>query len=569
MILLAVMTLVLAVEASSSSSTCVSSISVVPPSIEDALSSAAVYYPSVYTIGTILSTIELISPTFSTIESQVDYYIQSYRTMVTYLEEMYHSPWLDTDSTAFTRATHDFPTLAPDVSILVHMENTHTSLASIQDSLQSVMLTDPSILTNLQMYTEINYKSVYFATLAISQATLTNPSIVAEVIDLDTAIALYSTTAAAMSSLSSLLYTVASTIDEEVITFVESPSTVASTVVSTLEECYSTLYSDLNYIISLTSYEPSLVSDITGYVHAAHSVQYLGEAIYTIMSQQMPTLMYEASAIESIRETWPSFNTDLAFISEAEALSPSLYYAEDTIEATFYDSPGTAYSIYYALDYPSLVTDPSEISKYEVNHESFVSAVNDLLYWESYYTSEASTMHEIQSKLTSIFQTDRTLLTAASYMSVVISPSSASASKSIENAESVVSWLSTAMTEITYAISFIPSLSCDEEVIENDLILYTPTVHALWSAIYSPSSILSSSIRYYAEMEADYPSLVSAIESIISAVSSFPSLSTAEYAFIEAADSHSQLLTQWVGFAQQSSYVESAILTSSSSSFSS
>lgn len=547
--------------ASSSTSTCVPTVTVttipVPSSVQSGLSSACVSYPSIYSIGSIVSTIELSSPSFDTVETEIDYYEQSYSTLISYMETIYASPWLDTNPSEFSEETVAFTTLASDISYLVSVESSHASLASVQSSLQYVMQTDSSILTDLYVYTEVAYPSVYSASSILDSAELTSPSIFGEVVAVSSAVSAYYTVSYAMSALSYSIYSVPYSVYSDVETIISSSSTVSSTVVSYLESCYPTLYSYLTVITAFTYESPSVVSDITGYISVAYSVSSVGSAVSTIISYEMPTLSYEISAVSTAVSTWSSFVTGVEWLSDVTATSSTISYAETTIEGSFYASPSVAYDIYTALLSPSTVTDPSQISSEEASHLSLVSAFDDIISWESDYTSYASTLESIESYLTTIFASDRTILTAASYVSAVTSASTVTATYSLVSAETVVSSITTALSYITYVTALSPSVSCEESEIESYALTYSTVVTEIWSAVVSPSTVVSPS--YYAQLEDSFSTLFYAITSIWSEVSYYPSLSTYEYDLIVAASTDSSLLTQWSTFTYQSSSVSSSI----------
>jgi hypothetical protein len=467
--------------------------------------------------------------------------------------------------------TSAYPTLASVISSLVSAEMTLTTLAAYQSSIQSLEVSYSTLLTDLSIYTSIAYPSVYSASLLITEATLTSPSIFASIIAVSTAVYTSSSASYALSYLSSAVYTLPSYVVTEILTIISSPSTVGASTVSSLEQCYSSVYYYLTEVTSFTYSYPSVVSDITAYLSAASCIYSIGSAVYAIISYQMPTFSYETYVLSYAAYTLPSVSNDLSVLSGYEALSPSLYYAELTIEQSFYNSPYVASSIYFALDYPSQVTSPSAISSYEATHESLVSALDTVISFESYYSSVASTIWEIETQLTTAFESYRTLLTAYSYVQAITSPSYMAATMAISSAKSVVSDVTYILSELTYVVSRLPSLSCAESVVEYYAQVYPTVAYYLWSVYDGYVSVPSSSLSYVAEVIASYPSLDSAFSMIVGGQIDYSFLFSLESSFIYAAESDSYLLSYYESFSYQSysAYSEWSSTVSSSVSYSS
>jgi hypothetical protein len=545
-------------------SVCIPTVSTVPvpSSIETVFTSAEVYAPSLSTIGSVISTFELSSPSLATVETVIEYYMQSYSSLVTELESMYSYPSLYTTETV-TELTTAYSTLASAVSSLISAELTQTVVAEYQSTLQSLEVSYSTILTVLTAYTDFASPSVYTASAIISEATLTSPSILATVIAVSTAVSSSPTVSSAVSYLSYAMYTVPSSVVSEVLTIISSPSTVGASTVSSLESCYSTLYSELTYVTAFTYSYPSIVTAITDYLSAASTVSSLGSAVNTIVSYQMPTLSYEVSVLTAAVSTQPSLTLDLSVLTYLTAESPTLAEAESTIEGSFYASPSIAYTIYYALDYPSLVTNPTAVSYYEESHESLVTAIDTLISFESYYTSAATMLSSIEQQLTTAFESYGTLLTAYSYVQDVTSPSLASATEAIYTAKTVVSDLTYVLSTLVTAVSYYPSLSCAESVIEYYATAYPSVATYLWSVYDGDIAVAYSSIYYVESLVASYPGLASADSLLLSATSysEYPFSASLESSFIYAAESDSSLLTQYETL---STYSASAVASWSS-----
>jgi hypothetical protein len=569
MMLIAAVFLSLGVMVRASSSVCIPTVTTVPvpSSIETEISSAEVYAPSLTTIGSVISTFELSSPTLATVETVIEYYESSYASLVSELESIYSYPSLYTDET-ITELTTAYPTLASAVSGLISAELTQTNLAAYQSTLQSLEVSYSTILTVLTAYTDIASPSVYTASLIISQATLTSPSILATVIAVSTAISTSPTVSSAVSYLSYAIYTVPSSVASEVLTIIYSPSTVGASTVSSLESCYPTLYSELTYVTAFTYAYPSIVTALTAYLSAASTVSSLGSAVSTIVSYEMPTLSYEVSVLTAAISTQSDITEDLSVLTYLTAESPSLAEAESTIEGSFYASPSIAYTIYYALDYPSLITNPTAVSYYEESHESFVSAIDTILSFESYYTSSASMLSSIEQQLTTAFASYGTLLTAYSYVEDVTSPEEASATEAIYTAKTVVSDLTYVLSTLVSVISYNPSLSCAQSVIEYYATAYPSIAAYLWSVLDSDTYVAYSEVSTVESIIASYPSLASAEDQMLSAAtySVYPFSVTLESSFIYAAASDSSLLSQYETFSYYSSAAASSWSVCSSSS---
>jgi len=313
------------------------------------------------------------------------------------------------------------------------------------------------------------------------------------------------------------------------------------------------VYSAISYVTEFTRSHSSVVTAITDMLSVESTVSSLSTAAYTIISYQMPTLTYQISVVTHASYSWPSFSTDMSIVSAYTATSPTLSYALSTIESSFYNSPSIASSIYLALVSPSTVTNPTQISYEEISHQSLVTALTEVISWESAYSSYASTFSGIMSLLTSSFKTERTLLTAASYISTAVSPSVASASFAISSLKSIVSDITDVLSEISYVTYASPSLSCAESTVESYAERYPTVVSELWVAANSPSDIAKSSVSSYAYIEDSYPSVFSALLSIASATPYYSGLSSYESSFIYAASVDSSIMSQYYYFSMAES----------------
>jgi hypothetical protein len=464
-----------------------------------------------------------------------------------------------------------YSTLASAISYVESVESTQPALAQYQSTIQTLEVSYSTILTDLYLYTGIEYPTLYSASLVISAATLTDSSIFASVLAVSTAVSSSPTVSSAVDYLSYAAYTLPETVVEEIVTYISSPSTVGASTVSSLESCYSTVISELAYVTAFTYYYPSIVTDLTAYISAASYVSSLGSAVYTIVSYQMPTFSYEVSVLTAAVSTLPSLSTDLAVLTVIEAESPTVYYAESTIEASFYASPTVAYSIYYALNYPSLVSSPTTIAYEEESHESLVTAISYVIDWTDYYTSSAPLLTGVESGLISAFESYRTLLTAYSYVQDITSPSLASASVSISAAKSVVSSLTTVLSAINYLDSEYPAVACAEADLEYYATEYPSVVTYLWSVYDGVSYVASSSASSFESFANQYTTIGWEMHLISQYWTSSNDLMFAcEPSFLFAAESDSSLLTQYqyMDYASESAslsyeYYASAVSSSS------
>jgi len=151
----------------------------------------------------------------------------------------------------------------------------------------------------------------------------------------------------------------------------------------------------------------------------------------------------------------------------------------------------------------------------------------------------------VESGLISAFESYRPLLTAYSYVQDVTSPSLASATASLSAAASVVSSLPYVLTEITYVISALPSLSCDESVVEYYATAYPSAASYIWDVLDGETYVATSSASSFASFEAQYYTLYSAEYSIVGGLIDYSFLYSLESSFIYAAESDSSLLTQY------------------------
>jgi hypothetical protein len=524
--------------------TVLSVVSSLPNTIETAIAQAYSYAADITTIGSIISTIALSSPSVTYAESVIASYEESYSSVISYIEEIYSSPSLlpPSSESSFSQLTYIHSTLASAIETIVSIEQTDYSLASIQYTLESILLTQPSILTYLTEYTAIASPSVYIATEVIAEATISSPSIVPSFIAVYTAVSSYPAVSYALSELSYSVYVVPSTVVSEVVSYINSPSVVSPSVVASLASCYASLYAEVTSITEFTKSHSTVVSAITDLIYAESTVSSLGSAIYTVISQEEPTLVYQTSVLSVVSYSFPSLYTDVEFLSTLTATSPTLGYALSTIEETFYASPSIATAIYIAIQSPSSVTNPTQIDYEEMSHQSFVSAISEVDSFESAYSSIASTISSIVCDLTSVFETQRTVLTAVSYVSAATEPSEYGASAAIDSLFSVVSTITSVLSGISYVISYSPSLSCYESDIEEDAFLYPDVVESLW-VVYNSPSLITQSFSYYSGLEASYSSIASALSAIVDDEISYSSLSYLEYSFILGATEDSSLLT--------------------------
>jgi trimeric autotransporter adhesin len=568
LVILAALVAVASASSSSSSSSSssatlpsvISSVTYLPATIVTQIAEAYSYAADITTIGSIISTIALSSPSITYAESVIASYEQSYSSVISYIESIYSSPSLLAPSSvsSFSYLTSIHSTLASAIATVVSIESSHYSLESVQSTLESVEVSQSSILSYLTEYTAIASPSIYYATEVIAEATITSSSIVPTFVAVYTAVSDYPAVSLALSSLSSQLYTLPSTVVSEIVSYISSPSTVSPSVLSSLSYCYGSVYSELTSIVEFTYSHSTDVSPITNLIYAESSVASLSCAIYTVMVSQLPTLFYQTSVISAISYTLPSVYTDVEYLSYFEASSPTLSYALSTIEETFYESPSIASSIYQAIVSPSSVTNPTQISYEEISHQSFVSAITALTSFESAYTSIASTVSSIVYSLTSAFETERTLLTAVDYVSDLTSPSYYSASIAISSLLSVVSDIPTVLSYISSVLYSSPSLSCYESAIEVAAYYYPYYISQLWE-VYNSPSLITDSFSYYSYLEAEYSTAAYAISQIVSAESTFTSLSSYETSFISAASQDSSLITEESYASSDYSSISSAI----------
>jgi hypothetical protein len=551
---------------SSSSSICVPTVTTVPipSSIVSIITGASYYNPSVTSIGSVISTVELSSPSVYTAETVIESYEPYYSTVISEIESMYSYPSLYTDLSYISEFTQAYSSLATAVSIIESVELTQSSLAQYQSSLQSLETVYTSILTDLYELTGREYPSVYSAAYVISEATLTDSSILATLIEIDTLISSSPTVSSAVNSLSASLYTLPYSVYTEIVSWLSSPSTVGSSTLSSLYICNSAAYYEMKLISQWEASHPYYYSNpivFATWAGAAYYVSSLLTAVSTIISYQMPTLSYDVSVVSAALSTQSEITEDLSVLSYIEAESPSIYHAEATIEATFYNSPSVAYSLAYALDYPSLVTDPSTISIYAESHSSFVSAILEIDNWGWYYTSSSSMLDSIESQLTTAFVNYGTLLTAYSYVQDVTSPSLAIATAYISAVKSSVSDLTYILTQMTYVISQLPSLSCDESVEEYYAEVYPSVASYIWDVEDSIIYLPSSSVSYFESLTASYPTLASADISIVGGQIDYSFLYSLESSFIYAAETDSSLLTQYEEISSVESLAYTALST--------
>jgi len=543
----------------------------VPSSIEEVLSSVDVYYPSLTSIGSAISVIELSSPTLALAESTLEYYASSYASVIDEIESIYSYPSLYTDLSYVSELTSAYSSIASAVSYIESVEETQTELAAYQSTLQSVEVSYSSILTELSVETDIAYPTLYIASQVISEATLTDSSIFASVVAVYTAVSDSPTVESAVSYLSYAAYTVPSTVVSEILTIIYSPSTVSASTVSSLESCYSTVYEELLYVESFTYSNPSVVSDLVDYLSAASYVSSLGSAVYTVLSQQMSTFTYEVEVLSAASSVVPTVVADLSILSYIEAESPSIVYAESTIEASFFNSPSTASAIYYALDYPSLIPYPTQVAYEEESHESLVSAIDYIISWEDYYSSSASLLTGVESGLLSAFGEYRTLLTAFSYVEAITEPSEASASASFSSAKALVSDLTYVLSGVSYIISELPSLSCAESEIEYYAEEYPSVASYVWSVLDDEVYVSASSASYFASLIASYYTIYYYEAEICGGLIDYSFLASLEASFISAAATDSSLISQYESLSsiEYSAYYYLASVESSSSACSS
>jgi hypothetical protein len=536
-------------EGESSYSDCVPTVyTPISSSIVSILTSASYYYPSIYTIGSELSTLELSSPSLYTAETTIESYEPYYSSVISEIESMYSYPALYTDLSYVSEFTEAYSSLANAVSIIESIEMTQSGLAQYQSSLQSLETVYTSILTDLSLYTGFEYPSVYTAAYVISEATLTDSSALASLIEIDTLISTSPTVSSAVNDLSASLYTLPYSVVTEIISWFSSPSTVGSSTLSSLYICNSAAYyeqKDINQWIYSHPYYTSMMPEFACWAGSAYYVSSLLTEASIIISYQMPTFSYDVSVLTAAASTQPAITNDLSILTYIEAESPSIYQAEKTIEATFYNSPSIAYSISYAINYPSLVTDPSSIQYFEESHESFVSAILCIDSWGSYYTSSASMLSSIESQLTTAFVNYGTLLTAYSYVQDVTSPSLAIATAYISAVKSSVSDLTYILTQMSYVISQLPSLSCYESDEEYYAEAYPYVASYVWDVIDSIVYLPSSSVSYFESLTASYSSLAYDDYMIVGGQIDYSFLYSLESSFIYAAETDSSLLTQY------------------------
>jgi len=129
----------------------------------------------------------------------------------------------------------------------------------------------------------------------------------------------------------------------------------------------------------------------------------------------------------------------------------------------------------------------------------------------------------------------------------------ASASAAISSAKSVVSDLTYVLSSVESWTISLPSLSCDESIVESYAVDYPSVATYLWSIDDGVSVVASSSITYVESLIASYATLNSALLSVASAIYYYPSITSVESSFIYAAESDSSILTLYDSLSTASS----------------
>jgi epidermal growth factor receptor substrate 15 len=533
-------------------------------SVSYALSSASSCDPSIYSIGTILSTIEFSSPSVSAAESIIESYEYSSPSVVSFLESDIEYPSVISSPTLFYSEVSEYSSLYAAISTIDDVIAICPSLSAVQSTLQSVMQSDSSILYQLSQYTYYVSPSIVSASNVIDQATIVSSSAFSDDIALSLYVAPYPSVSYAICELSYYAYTLPSTVVSDIVSFVSSPSTVAPSVVSYIYDYYPSIYPYAYTVESFVISYPEVDPWFTDEFYVDSCVSSFSSAVSYVEYYQMPTFYYQASVISSVEYTWPSVSTDLSYLSILEASSSSLGYAFSAIENTFYNSPAIASSLYEALVSPSTVVDTQLISYEEMSHQSFVSALDTILSFQSAYPSYSLTISYVLYYASSAFETASTLLTANSYISALISSSTASATYSLLTDLTVISSESTILSAVSYATYYSPTLSCYESVAESYAYNYPSVIYALWNVITEPSLYFTQASTY-ASLEASYPVLVNYLEYIYSAAYSYSSLYSYEGSFLLGAEYDSELLTEYYEVSQAMYYEASSLWWYSSS----
>jgi transposase-like protein len=497
-----------------------------PPSVTKITSAASEDFPSISSDISVIEGIAVSSPTFLSVESEIESYARSHYDTISLLEYYDESPSEVTSPTSFQDLVSDFTTLAQAVSLLVSEMNTHSSLYAVQSSLQAAMVDFTSIVTAGETSFEFSHASLITDESGISEAAISSPSIVTDVEVLTTMVSLSPSLSSAVCALTEAAEYYSSAL-RELITARDWTYTTAweiDTTLVSIESSYPTLYTALTAIdyflashssdssafsrlVTVLDYVPSIISDVTSFVTSVS-----------------PSLSLALTVLSPIEQVNSHITTEVTYLNVLEATHPSLSCAEGTLARDIASHASTVSLIEEAISSPLSVTNSYLVSSLEHRYPSVVTAYEDITSVELSHPS----FSYVQSQLTYEEAIVSTLITDAEEVISATSPSLIGDDYDMQKVESILPTITEALHSLSTIIQASPSLSCDESVIAQYAATDATALYTIAQAIDSPSSVSSTEIAYIASLTAEFPTLASALRSIVSIEYTFPQLETIE-----------------------------------------
>lgn len=373
-------------------------------SAESGISKAAVTSPSVVTDVEVITTMESFSPSlvtdFSALTEAAEYYSTALHELTTARD------WTETDAwyidTTLKSIESCYPTLFTAVTAIDSFIESHSSDDSAFSRIVSVLTSVPSIITDVTAFVDSVSSSLTAALTAISPVEQVNSHLTTEVTYLDVLEASHPSLSCAEGTLERDLVSNSATvslIEEEL----SSPSQVTdSSYVVSLEQEYPSLLTALEEITTVELSHPSLSYVQSEVNYAELVISTVLTDVGEVISATSPSLVGDASDMEDVEAISPTITTALHSLSTIIQASPSLSCAESIIAKYASSAASVLYTIESAVDSPSSVAPSSlaYIAKLTAEYSSLASALRSILSAEYTFPQLSSIEHDVTFALT-------------------------------------------------------------------------------------------------------------------------------------------------------------------------
>jgi len=373
-------------------------------SAESGISKAQVSSPSIVTDVQVMTTIVSLSPSLSSAFSELTVAAEYYSTA---LHEITSArDWTDTDAwevdTTLQSIKSCYSTLYSAIVEIDSFLTSHSSDSEQFSHLVTALTEVPSIITDVTEFVSAVSSSFNSALASLSPANQIDSHITTEVTYLNVIEASHPSVSCAEGTLEREMATKASTV-EEIGEAISSPSAVTNPAqVSSLEDKYPSIVSAYDDIDSAELTHPSLSYIQAQLTYDELVVTDLLTAANEVISETSPSLYGDKNIIEKAEYVSPTITDALHSLGTIIQASPSISCAESVI-AHYASSYATIlYTIAEALDSPSQVAASSiaYIAELTAAYPELASAIRTIASAELTFPQLASIQSDISFALT-------------------------------------------------------------------------------------------------------------------------------------------------------------------------